>query len=160
MKRRSAALSFAVIVAVVPAPWAPAQESPPDFMERVFVPFASLIEDPCLAEKVQADGEVRLAIKQTVNADGTFSFVSKDSLRTVTAIGAVTGDVYDVALKTKALSSGESDGAPITNVSKLTFRVNGKNDNPGLLIHISIRFTINASGEVTRDSTDFTYECR
>jgi hypothetical protein len=121
----------------------------------ITIPFTT--QQEFCGEIIAIDGEIHGVIHVTENANGGFHTSSLFHPRGLTGIGLISGARYHAVGETRF--SFNSNGAT-SDTFVNNFKLIGEGRAPNLLIHETIRVTINANGDVTAEVENVSIECR
>jgi hypothetical protein len=146
-RRHSAALALLVALLIWPAS-APAEATTVTFSETI--PLTNVpLPNPCAAELVLFNGEVKVLSHLTINDNGSFDLEEHVTLAAA-GIGLVSGDKYQASETiTDRLNFRIPEVFPVEVSFINHFQITGPGDNDNLFMRLTIHVAINANGEIT-----------
>jgi hypothetical protein len=138
---------IALGAAVLAMAWIPAAVAAETEINRVTVPFSTVVGDnPCTGEPVAVEGTLAILSRTTVAEDGSLSSSIRILALDTTAVGVETGASYLYRSMTGS-SFTLQQGSTVTDTSTLVLASPGSGGD----LHVRLLFheTVSATGEVT-----------
>lgn len=145
---------------LAPAPATPRASAAATQTVILDTPYQSKVFVPCAnggaGEAVESRGTIHRVIHITQNANG-FHLTLHANPQDVTGTGLTTGDTYQTR---GTFNAHENDLIPgVTETIRDAFKLVGPGPDNNYSLVTTIHLTINANGEISQESEDFSIEC-